>query len=76
MTFVVLVFITGTGIEDITETGEEIFFSFTGVLQFSPFSLITQVIIYIGKGFFKDSLKAIINSRGNARENSLVISIK
>jgi hypothetical protein len=33
MTFTsLLVFVTGTGIEDITETGEKVFFSFTGVL--------------------------------------------
>ena len=53
MAFVFLVFVTGTGIEDITETGEKVFFPFTGVLKFPFFSLITQVIIYIGNGFFK-----------------------
>jgi hypothetical protein len=53
VTFVILVFITGTQAEDITETGKEVFFSFTGILKFSSFSLATQIIIYIGKGFFK-----------------------
>jgi hypothetical protein len=44
MTFVFLVFVTGTGIEDITKTGEEVFFSFTGVLQFPSFSLIAVYV--------------------------------
>ena len=60
MAFVCLVFVTGTGIEDITETGKKVFFPFTGVFKFSSFSLITQVAIYIGKGFFEYSASYIL----------------
>jgi len=46
--------------------GLNIGFWFTGIIGF-----IAAVLTYFGK-----NVKAIINSIGNARENSLVISIK
>ena len=51
--FTLSIFVTGMRIEDITKTGGKVFFPFTGVFKFSPFSLNTQIIIYISNGFFK-----------------------